>query len=76
MKALFADLSERTRQHRQDASAYHANEPRRVLALCDAIQIAVANGQHDQADSLLKEMHLIVDAALERRRRVLMRIGA
>jgi hypothetical protein len=69
MKALFADLPERTRQHRKDAAAFQANERRHVLALCDAIQIAVANGQHDRANVLLKDMHRIVDAALARRRR-------
>jgi len=67
MKALFADLSERTRQHRQDVAAHRANERRRVLALCDAIQIAIANEQPDRVDMLLTEMRRIVDAALARR---------
>ena len=76
MKALFADLSERSRQYRQEVAAQHASERQRVLALCDAVQIAVANGQHDRADMLLTEMHRIVDAALARRRGVPVRISA
>jgi hypothetical protein len=68
MKALFADISERARQRHQDVQAYRANERRQVLALCDAIQIAIAKGQHDRADMLLNEMQAIVDAALARRR--------
>jgi hypothetical protein len=67
MKALFADLSERTRQRNRDVNAYKAQERRRVLALFDAVQIAVANGQHDRVDTLLREMHAIVDPALARR---------
>jgi hypothetical protein len=76
MKALFADLSERTRQRRRDIDAYKASERRHVLALCDAVQVAVATGQHNQANILLKEMHAIVDSALARRSRVPPRIGA
>lgn len=76
MKALFADLSERTRQQHQAFSAYKAHERQQVLALFDAIQIAVANEQHDQVDTLLKEMHAIVDPALPRRRRRGFLIGA
>jgi hypothetical protein len=67
MKALFADISERARQRYRDFQAYKANERRQVLALCDAIQIAVANGQHDRTNMLLKEMQAIVDTALTRR---------
>ena len=67
MKALFADLSERARQRHRDIYAYKAHERRQVLALCDAIQIAVAKGQHDRANMLLKEMQAIVDTALARR---------
>jgi hypothetical protein len=76
MKALFADLSERTRQRRRDIDAYKASERRHVLALCDAVQVAVAKGQHNLADILLKEMHAIVDSALARRRRAPLPIGA
>lgn len=76
MKALFADLSERTRQRTKDISAYKANERRQVLALFDAVQIAVANGQQDTVDTLLKEMHAIVDSALARRGRIALPIGA
>jgi len=76
MKALFADLSERARQRSKDIYAYKANERRQVLALCDAIQIAVAKAQHDRANMLLKEMHAIVDSALTRRSGVLRRISA
>jgi hypothetical protein len=76
MKALFADLSERDRQRRKNISAYKATERRQVLALCDAIQIAVATGQHDRTNMLLKEMHGIVDSALARRSGVPLRIGA
>ena len=76
MKALFADLSERARQRSKDIYAYKANERRQVLALCDAIQIAVAKAQHDRANMLLKEMHAIVDSALARRGGVLRRITA
>jgi hypothetical protein len=69
MKALFADISERTRQHYKDVDAHRAHERRQVLALFDATQIAVAKGQHDRVDLLLKEMHAIVEAALARRQR-------
>ena len=68
MKALFSDLSERSREYRWDTAAQRASERRRVLALCDAIQLAVANGQVDWTDMLLTEMRGIVDAALARRR--------
>ena len=67
MKALFADLSERARQRNKDIHAYKANERRQVLALCDAIQVAVAKGQRDRANMLLREMHAIVDRAVARR---------
>ena len=67
MKALFADLSERARQRNKDIYAYKANERRQVLALCDAIQVAVAKGQRDRASMLLREMHAIVDPAVARR---------
>ncbi len=76
MKALFADISERARQRNKDAYAYRTDERRQVLALCDAIQFAVAKGQQDRVNMLLQEMHTIVDAALARRRRLPMRISA
>jgi len=76
MKALFAYLSERTRQQRVDRLACRANERRQVLALCDAIQVALAKGQHDRVSILLKEMHDIVDSALARRRGAPLRISA
>lgn len=68
MRALFANLSEHNRQRQRDVRAYKVRERRRVLALCDAIQIAVAKDQRDRASVLLEEMHAIVDAALARRR--------
>jgi hypothetical protein len=74
--ALFADLSERTRQRNRDIYAYKANERRQVLALCDAVQIAVARGQRDRVAMLLKEMHALVDPVLARRSRVPMRVSA
>lgn len=76
MKALFADLSERVRQRNRDIDAYKVHERRQVLALCDAVQIAVANGQHERVNMLLQEMHAIVDAALARRSGVALRISA
>jgi hypothetical protein len=76
MKALFADLSERVRQHHRDINAYKAQERRQVLALCDAVQIALAKGHRDQVDTLLREMHAIVDAALARRSGIPLRISA
>ena len=75
MKALFADSSERDRQWTKNISAYKTTERRRVLALCDAIQIALARGQYDRTNMLLKEMHAIVDSALARRRGTPPRIG-
>jgi hypothetical protein len=75
MSALFADLAERTRQRSKDIRADKENQRRQVLALCDAIQIAVAKGQHDRANVLLKEMHAIVDSTLARRNEVPPRIG-
>ena len=65
MKALFADLFERSRRQLSH-SAYRANERRQVLAFCDAIQIAIAKGQHDRVSMLLREMHAIVGPALAR----------
>jgi hypothetical protein len=76
MKALFADLSERARQRNMDIHAYKASERQQVHALFDAIQVAVAKGQHDRASMLLKEMHAIVGSALARRSEVPLRIGA
>lgn len=76
MKALFADLSETTRQRRADSVAYRANERRQVLALCDAVQVALANQQHDRVSILLREMHSIVDPALARRRKAVLRMSA
>ena len=70
MKALFADLFERTRQRRADSRAHSANERRQVIALFDAIQVAIAKGQHDRVSMLLKEMHAVVRSALARRNRV------
>jgi hypothetical protein len=75
MKALFADSSERDRQRNKNISACKATERRQVLALCDAIQIALVRGQHDRTNMLLKEMHVIVDSALARRRGTPPRIG-
>ncbi len=69
MRALFADLAEVTRQRRTDFAAYRANERRQVMALCDAIQVALANQQHDRVNYLLKDLQAIVGAALARRRR-------
>jgi len=66
--ALFADLPEQDRQHKQEIQAHQEAERQRVLALCDTIQIAVARGQHDRANALLQEMHAIFGAALSRRR--------
>jgi hypothetical protein len=68
MKALFADSSERNRQRNKNIPAYKGTERRQVLALCDSIQIALARGQYDRTNILLKEMHAIVDSALARRR--------
>jgi hypothetical protein len=76
MKVLFADISERARQHHKDADAYRTKERRQVLALFDAIQIAIAAGQDDRVSVLLKELHAIVDAALTRRQRWPARISA
>jgi hypothetical protein len=76
MNALFADISERTRQRKTDISAYRTRERQQVLVLCDAVQIAVAKGQHCQANMLLKKVHAIVDSALARRSGMPLRIGA
>jgi hypothetical protein len=76
MKALFAEISERTRQRYKDISAYKTRERQQVLALCDAVQIAVAEGQQDRVDMLLKEMRAIVDSALATRSGVPLRISA
>jgi hypothetical protein len=76
MKALFADLAERSRRQRAPSRAYVADERTQVLALFDAIQVALAKGQPDRVHSLLKEMHALVDPALARRRRVGLRISA
>jgi hypothetical protein len=67
MKALFANLSEVTRARCAADRARRAQERRHVHALGDAIQIAVANQQHERASALLKEMHAVVSSALARR---------
>ena len=69
MKALFADISEQERRRRRDADAFRKDERRRVSALYDAIQIALAKGDHDRVNLLLGEMHMIVNAASARRTR-------
>ena len=76
MAALFADLSERCRRQSRNSRAYKAAERDRVFALCDAIQVAVARGQHDQVSVLLEEMRGIVEPALARRTGVPLRISA
>jgi len=76
MAALFADLSERSRQQSKNRRAYRADERHRVLALCDAIQIAIAKEQRDRVSILLEEMRVIVESALARRAGVSLRIGA
>ena len=48
MKALFADLAERSRQQRAHSRAYLADVRAQVLALFDAVQVALAKGQHDR----------------------------
>ena len=67
MNAMFADLAERTRQRNREARTYKAEERRRVLGLCDAIQIAVAAGQRDRTMTLLAEMRTLVDSAIAKR---------
>ena len=42
MKALFANLPERTRRQRAHERAYLADERTQLLALFDAVQIALA----------------------------------
>jgi hypothetical protein len=69
VKALFAGLAEVTRRRQAEFAACRANERRQVMALCDAIQVALANRQHDQVALLLKDLRTIVTAALARRRR-------
>jgi hypothetical protein len=76
MKALFADISERSRQRLKDAEAWRSDERRQLHALCDAVQIALANGEHDRVNLLLEEMRTIVDAALARRNGFPVRISA
>ena len=76
MKTLFADLAERSRQQRAHSRAYLADERTQVLALFDAIQVALAKGQGDRVSILLKEMHSIVDPVLARRRRLGLRMSA
>ena len=76
MKALFADISEQERRRRKDADAFRSDERRRVSALYDAIQIALAKGDHPCVNRLLFEMHAIVNAAFARRSRFPGRISA
>jgi hypothetical protein len=64
---LFADRSERARQQRSDARI-PVNERRRVVAVCDAIQLALVKGQLDRTNMMLKEMHAVVERALADRR--------
>ena len=74
MQARFAHLAEQTRRW-EHSRTDKARERRRVHSLCDAIQLAVADRQHDRVNSLLKEMHGIVDSALAQRRRDVARVG-
>lgn len=67
VQARFADLAEHTRRWERGRTDV-VRERRKVHALCDAIQVAVANRQHDHVNSLLKEMRGIVASALARRR--------
>jgi RNA 3'-terminal phosphate cyclase len=68
MQARFAHLAEQTRRWERGRTE-QVRERCKVHALCDAIQVAVANRQHDKVNSLLQEMHSIVASALVRRRR-------
>jgi hypothetical protein len=76
VKALFADLSEHTRTWRARRYSDRVNERRHVLALFDAIQVAITERQHDRVGLLLQEMHVIVESALARRNEVPQRISA
>lgn len=76
MKALFSDLSEHTRTWRERGRAHGANERRHVLALFDAIQVAVTKGQHDRVSMLLREMRTIVESSVARRNEMPRRISA
>lgn len=67
MRAMFANLVELTRQQDRDFRVQAGHERRRVLALCDAVQIAVARGQRDRAAALLGEMRSLVEPVLARR---------
>jgi len=67
VQARFADLSERTRRWERGRTE-QTRERRQVHALCDAIQVAVANRQHEKVNSLLQEMRSLVASALVRRR--------
>ena len=75
MKALFSDLSAHTRTWRERGRAYRANERQHVLALFDAIQVAITKGQHDRVSMLLSEMRTIVESALARRNEMSRRIA-
>ena len=68
MQARFADLAEQTRRWERGRTD-KVRERRQVHALCDAIQVAVSNRQHEKVKSLLHEMHGIVASALVRRER-------
>jgi hypothetical protein len=76
VKARFSDISEHTRTWREQGRAYRADERRQVLALFDAIQVAVTKGQHDRVSMLLREMRTIVESALARRHEMPRRISA
>jgi hypothetical protein len=76
VKALFSDLSEHTRTWRERGRAHGANERRHVLALFDAIQVAVTKGQHDRVSMLLREMRTIVESSVARRNEMPRRISA
>jgi hypothetical protein len=76
VKALFADLSEHTRTWRAHRYSDSVNERRHVLALFDAVQVAITERQHEQVDVLLREMQVVVESALARRNQVPRRIRA
>jgi RNA 3'-terminal phosphate cyclase len=68
VQARFTRLAEQTTRWERGRTE-QVRERCKVHALCDAIQVAVANRQHDKVNSLLQEMHSIVASALVRRRR-------
>ena len=71
-----ANPAEQSTHPRARSHTTRADERAQLLAMFDAVQVALACGQRDRVSILLKGMRSIVVPALTRRRRVGLRTSA